>query len=103
FDNDRMGIKPQYQAIIEEVVNVMVNDPSLKMYVYGFTDNNASAEYNRILSKKRAEAVKAVIVSRGISKDRLTTRGFGFAMAAASNDTEEGRALNRRVEFHVMP
>ncbi|MBN1625166.1 MAG: OmpA family protein, partial [Deltaproteobacteria bacterium] len=68
----------------------------------GHTDNKGSAAYNKTLSQKRANTVKDYIISKGIGKDRLSAVGYGLERPAASNDTEEGRAENRRVELNSI-
>ena len=69
----------------------------------GHTDNIGTQEYNRTLSEKRALTVEQYLVQRGIKADRLLPKGFGFAVSAASNEHEAGRALNRRVEILLVP
>lgn len=74
--------------------------PDLKLLIEGHTDNTGSAEINQSLSEKRAEAVKAYLVSTfGIDASRLEAKGFGASKPVASNDTPEGRQQNRRVEL----
>ncbi len=77
----------------------MKKNPDLRVEIDGHTDSTGTAAYNMALSEKRAEAIKDHLVTRGINPERLTTKGFGFTKPAASNDTKEGRAQNRRVEF----
>jgi OmpA-OmpF porin, OOP family len=78
---------------------IMKKNPDLKVEVDGHADSTGAAAYNMTLSEKRAEAVKKYFVDQGIDPDRLTTKGFGITKPAASNDTREGRAKNRRVEL----
>lgn len=73
----------------------------LKIEIGGYTDNTGRAEANRSLSQRRAEAVKDYLVKRGVSADRITAVGYGSRKPIATNNTEEGRAKNRRVEFRV--
>ena len=68
----------------------------------GFTDSIGSAEYNQALSLRRAEAVYRYLVNQGVDPERLTVEGFGKTNPVASNDTEAGRAQNRRVELHPV-
>ena len=72
-----------------------------KLRLFGHTDNVGSAEFNRGLSGKRAEAVVVEMVAQGFAKDNLERRGFGFDRPIASNDTPEGRTKNRRVAVIV--
>jgi len=102
FDTDKVNIKSQYVGELDDVVTVMNNNPGLKFEIQGHTDNVGSAAYNQTLSQKRAWAVKSYLLKHGISADRLTSKGFGLNNPAATNNTEEGRALNRRVEIKPL-
>ncbi len=99
FDTDKYEIKDIYRSGLESVAQVMRNNPGVAMEVQGHTDNRGTAEYNQRLSEKRAEGVKAYIVDKGVSANRLTTKGFGFSRPVASNDTPAGMAKNRRAEL----
>lgn len=88
--------------VLEEVVRIMNERPSLKVEIQGHTDNIGSEEGNQALSMRRSEAVKTYLVNRGIAGDRLQTRGFGLTRPIDSNDTDLGRARNRRIEFVVV-
>jgi len=102
FDTDKVSIKNQYVQELDDVVTVMNRNPGLRFEIQGYTDNVGSAAYNQKLSEKRAWAIKSYLLKRGISKDRLTTKGFGLNNPAATNNTVEGRALNRRVEINPL-
>ena len=99
FDFDQYELKPQYYSILDEVAAVLSQNPATTVEIKGYTDNIGTADYNLNLSEKRARAVKKYFVRRGVEGDRLFPRGYGFTVNAASNDTEAGRALNRRVEL----
>jgi outer membrane protein OmpA-like peptidoglycan-associated protein len=100
FDTDSDQIKPESAPVIKMVAKGLETNPALKLQVEGHTDSVGSAEHNLDLSKRRAEAVKAVLVSQfKIDASRLTTTGQGAAKPIDSNDTPQGRAQNRRVEF----
>lgn len=79
----------------------LVRNPELNVIVAGHTDNVGDAGFNRELSQKRAESVKAYLINKDVDASRLTARGFGDSEPAASNDTAEGRAKNRRVELRI--
>ena len=102
FETGDSAIKSGSQKNLDEVVRVMEKNPDLKLEVQGYTDNQGSAEFNRDLSEKRAQAVRSYIVSKGVDKDRITAKGYGIENPAASNDTPEGRAKNRRVELKPL-
>ncbi|MFY9112593.1 MAG: outer membrane beta-barrel domain-containing protein [Desulfomonilia bacterium] len=99
FDTGSSKIKPESRPVIDEAVSYLEQHPEVKLEIQGHTDNVGSEEFNLRLSEARAEAVKEYMVARGIAEDRLSTRGYGFSVPAASNDTREGRAKNRRIEF----
>ncbi|MEJ2102786.1 MAG: OmpA family protein [Desulfobacterales bacterium] len=99
FDFDQYELKPQYYSILDEVAAMLSQNPATTVEIKGHTDNIGTANYNQSLSEKRARAVKKYFVSRGVEGGRLFPRGYGFKMNAASNETEDGRALNRRVDF----
>jgi len=81
---------------------MLKDDPALTIQVQGHTDNIGSPEYNMDLSEKRAREVKWFIVNKGIDESRISTIGFGATKNNATNDTEEGRARNRRAEIVVQ-
>jgi outer membrane protein OmpA-like peptidoglycan-associated protein len=99
FDVDKASIKPESMGTLNMIVKIMKDNPDLKFDVEGFTDNSGSSPHNLILSQQRADAVKAQLVSMGVSGSRLTSKGFGDTKSISDNNTAEGRANNRRVEF----
>ena len=99
FDINSSEVKSEGYPMLQEAVLIMKKNPDLNVEVDGHTDSIGPAAYNMTLSEKRAEAIKDHFVSRGIDPNRFTTKGFGLTKPAASNDTKEGRAKNRRVEL----
>jgi OOP family OmpA-OmpF porin len=100
FDTGKSVLKPESDAAVAQIGELLKADPALKVYVVGHTDNVASLDLNTKLSQARAEAVVQVLVAKyGIAADRLIGRGVGPLAPVASNDSEEGRARNRRVEL----
>jgi OmpA-OmpF porin, OOP family len=99
FDFDEAEIKPDALPVLNEISDVMQKNPGLNMNINGFTDNIGTLEYNQRLSERRAEAAKKYLVDQGIDSNRFTINGFSYTMPVSSNETEEGRRMNRRVEF----
>src|ERR1044071_7376387 len=100
FDTDSDRLKPESAPVLRMVAGALEKNPALKLEIDGYADDVGAAAHNLDLSKRRADAVKAVLVSQlGVEAARLSTQGFGSAKPIASNDTPQGRADNRRVEF----
>lgn len=102
FEFDSANLTPEAKNVLRDVVAAMKAYPKAKLDVQGHTDNTGNSQYNYDLSVKRAESVKKFLVENGINDSRLSTKGFGETRPVASNDTEEGRAENRRIEFVVV-
>jgi outer membrane protein OmpA-like peptidoglycan-associated protein len=100
FDFDKADVKPESRPALDEIAKLLRADPQLAIVVVGHTDNKGSFDYNIDLSSRRASSVKNELVSAyGVSPERLTAAGAGMMAPVASNDTDEGRAKNRRVEL----
>lgn len=99
FDYKKWDVKPQFNTNLDNIINILKRNPELKIRIEGHTDNIASEKYNLDLSEKRAQAIKAYLVESGVDQSRITTTGYGYSQPIADNDTEEGRALNRRAEL----
>ncbi len=100
FDTGKSTIKPESAQAIGEITKLLKNDATLKIHIVGHTDNVGGIDTNMTLSKARADAVlQALIRDNGIAAARLSAYGCGQFAPVASNDTEEGRAKNRRVEL----
>ena len=99
FDNDKSNIKAQYQPEIAKVAEKMREYPNSTARIEGHASKTGpSARYNQRLSEARAVAVKSMLTNEfGIAPNRLSTVGYGYDRPIADNDTEEGRAMNRRV------
>ena len=99
FDVDKAVLKPESNAVLGEIVKALKEDVSLKLQIGGHTDNSGSEAHNLTLSEGRAGAVVAALITQGVETGRLTAKGHGASQPVATNDTEEGRAKNRRVEL----
>lgn len=102
YEFDKATLLPQSYVELDRLYKLLVEVPTIKIEISGHTDNKGSASYNQGLSERRAKSVVDYLVGRGISIDRLTFIGYGLAQPIATNDTEEGRALNRRTEFKII-
>ena len=102
FEFAKSVIKDSSLPFLDELSSVLIAEPSWKLELAGHTDNKGSDEVNMILSKNRAEAVKSYLVGKNISADRIIVTYFGEKNPIASNDTEDGRAKNRRVEMKIV-
>ncbi|MBS2014220.1 MAG: OmpA family protein [Deltaproteobacteria bacterium] len=102
FRTDSAEILADSQPIVDAVAEIMSANPKIAhVRIEGHTDNRGTAARNLDLSKRRAASVMAALVAKGISKDRLTSNGYGMERPIDSNATDDGRQRNRRVEFHI--
>lgn len=100
FDTGQDTLRPESDAALQQVGLLMRDQPGLRLMVEGHTDSTGSAEVNRTLSQRRADRVRDAIVTRyGVAAERLGAIGYGSSRPVADNGTEQGRALNRRVEL----
>jgi OOP family OmpA-OmpF porin len=102
FDFDKSVVKPAGKAKLDDLVSKVKGINLEVIIAVGHTDSIGSDAYNQKLSVRRAEAVKAYLVSKGIEKNRIYTEGKGEKQPVADNKTKEGRAKNRRVEIEVV-
>jgi OOP family OmpA-OmpF porin len=103
FDLDKWDIKPAYYSMLDEIADVLKSNPDVKLEVNGHTCTIWTEVYNLKLSNQRARAVASYLTQKGASPEQLLVKGFGLSMPFASNKTNEGRILNRRVEFIYIP
>ena len=101
FDTDKATLKSESVAILNAAVKTLGAHGTILVEVAGHTDSTASDEYNQKLSEKRAKVVYSYLVDHGVSADRMTWKGYGESQPIATNDTEEGKARNRRTELIV--
>ncbi|MCK9613298.1 MAG: OmpA family protein [Bacteroidales bacterium] len=102
FDFDKSTLRTESYPELERLLKLLNDYPTLKIEISGHTDNKGSASYNKTLSENRAKAVVDYLTGKDINKSRLTYVGFGFDKPIATNDTDEGRQLNRRTEFKIL-
>ena len=98
FAPGQSQLQPEALAGLDTVVAFVNKDPSRRVRIEGHTDNRGSDNLNQVLSQRRAEAVRDALVQRGVDAARITAVGLGKSVPAATNDSPEGRAKNRRVE-----
>ena len=103
FDYDSASLKPGFYPTLEKLADVITKYDRTVVHVVGHTDSTGSAEYNQRLSEERAQTVVSYLLSNGVPADRLRSEGRGESAPRATNDTEAGRQLNRRVEIYVKP
>ncbi|RZJ65278.1 MAG: OmpA family protein [Flavobacterium sp.] len=101
FNIDKSTLTSTAQANLDKLIPVFNEYKDTNIQIFGYTDNTGSVDHNLNLSEQRAASVKSYLVSKGISSSRFTTTGMGIADPIATNETTEGRAENRRVEFAI--
>jgi outer membrane protein OmpA-like peptidoglycan-associated protein len=102
FDFDKFDLKPESLVELNRLFDLLKKNPAMKIEIGGHTDNKGTAEYNQRLSESRARSVYDFLVNKGIDKNRLSYKGYGLTKPIDTNDTDEGRANNRRTEFKVV-
>ena len=103
FDFDKATIRPDARPVLDEAIRILSQEGTVALVAEGHTDSVGSTDYNQTLSERRADAVRRYLINGGITPERIRTEGFGESGPVASNDTDEGRAQNRRVELRVLP
>ena len=101
FDTDAYTLKIESEVELNTLVNFMNNNPILEVEIEGHTDNVGSESHNLKLSENRAKAVYDFLVKNGVDAKRMTFKGFGASQPITKNDTEQGRAANRRTAFRL--
>ena len=102
FDTDKFDLKPESKEELAIVVDLMKTNAGMVIEISGHTDNQGAADYNLKLSESRAKSVVSYLVAAGVPAARLKFKGYGDSRPAAANDTEEGRAKNRRIELVIL-
>lgn len=102
FDFDKADLKPSSFLELDKLANLLQKNPTVKIEISGHTDDKGDDKYNLLLSQKRAESVVNYLIQKGISKTRLTAKGYGKTQPVVPNDSEENKAKNRRTEVKVL-
>jgi outer membrane protein OmpA-like peptidoglycan-associated protein len=102
FETAKATLLPESQQELDNLVKILNDNSKMKIEIQGHTDNVGSDASNLTLSDNRAKSVVAYLVGKGIAANRLTAKGYGETKPVATNDTDEGKALNRRVEFKII-
>ncbi|MCW3070671.1 MAG: hypothetical protein JWO44_561 [Bacteroidetes bacterium] len=102
FDFDKATLRPESTNELERLTKLLTDVPTLKIEISGHTDSKGADAYNKTLSNNRAKAVVDYLITKGIAADRLTSVGYGEEQPIDTNDTDEGRQMNRRTEFKIL-
>jgi outer membrane protein OmpA-like peptidoglycan-associated protein len=102
FNTNEYSIRPNFNPVLDSVAQVLAKYVDTRLRVTGHTDSTGSRDYNYNLSDRRANSVANYLAANGIDQGRLITQGVGPDQPIASNDTESGRAMNRRVELQIV-
>lgn len=102
FDTDKAEIRQESKTELDKLYNMLVKNPKLHVQISGHTDDRSSHEYNIVLSEARAVAVVQYLIDKGLDKKKFFAKGYGETQPVSSNETEEGRQVNRRIEFMIL-
>ena len=103
FDTDRSDLRTSFSEVLDSIILVLNQYPDTRLNIVGHTDSTGSDSYNMTLSNKRANAVALYLVGQNVASNRVSSSGAGESSPVASNSTEAGRSLNRRVELSISP
>ena len=102
FETDKSELLSSSNEELDKLFKMLMDNPKIAIEISGHTDNTGTKDHNKLLSEARAKAVVDYLIKKSIQKDRLSFKGYGADKPIATNDTEEGRAKNRRVEFKII-
>jgi len=102
FDFDKWDLRAESFVELDRVVKLLSENPAIEIEMSAHTDSKGSDDYNFKLSDNRAKSVREYIISKGIAESRIISKGYGETQPVATNDTDDGRQLNRRVEFKIL-
>lgn len=103
FDVNSYAIRPEFFAVLQSVALVLTEYNKTAIRISGHTDSTGGEALNQTLSERRADSVRAYLVQQNVAPGRIQAVGYGYRYPVASNDTPEGRQLNRRVEIEILP
>lgn len=101
FASNSSKIRNESEAILDQISEILLQNPSYQIKIVGYTDSTGSSQWNLSLSQNRAESVRSYLIARGVKSELLSVQGYGEKRPVANNNTTEGRRKNRRVEFIV--
>jgi OOP family OmpA-OmpF porin len=102
FDVDKYDLKDKSQTELQKIARFLNDNPRIRVEISGHTDNVGAPTYNKQLSEKRAQSVFQYLVTTGIDSKRLVPKGYGQERPVSSNETEDGKQANRRIEFKII-
>ena len=102
FDFDKATIRPESANELDRLIKLLSENPTIKIELGSHTDSKGSDDYNQKLSQSRSQSVVTYLIGKGIAGDRLVAKGYGETVPVASNDTDEGRQMNRRTDFKIL-
>lgn len=102
FDFDKSTIRPESANELDRLIKLLSENPTIKIELGSHTDSKGSDDYNQKLSQSRSQSVVTYLIGKGISGDRLSAKGYGETVPVSTNDTDEGRQLNRRTDFKIL-
>jgi outer membrane protein OmpA-like peptidoglycan-associated protein len=102
FEVDKFDLQDKSRTELQKISRFLNDNPSIRVEISGHTDNVGAPAYNKQLSEKRAQSVFQYLVNTGIDPKRLITKGYGQERPVSSNETEEGKKVNRRIEFEII-
>jgi OOP family OmpA-OmpF porin len=101
FESGRATIDPDSAGLLDRLIETALRCPTVNIEIAGHTDTDGEDAFNQALSERRAQAVSDYLVKAGLPADRFAAMGYGSTQPVATNDTDEGKAQNRRIEFRV--
>ncbi len=102
FDTDKFNLKDESKVELDKLADFLTKNPTLKIELSGHTDNVGDKKHNQVLSENRAKSVLDYLVTNGIAKERLTSKGYGDTKPVVANDSDDHRQMNRRTEFKII-